>query len=181
MPMRNSAYITGVAALLVILTLSVPAGAMTADTLIIRLADDGRADITFTYSLSWYEHFAVYLRMVNPAKELKSALERNFRKPVDVTSIDSGRVDLSIEEFATIKNPPGAKSPVYSGDLIFGGEEDPGELLVRTPGIRRFLAFRDDPPVPGRPGGHFPRCPYYPPAVPSPGARMRTGYLFFNS
>ncbi len=118
MPMRNSAYITGVAALLVILTLSVPAGAMTADTLIIRLADDGRADITFTYSLSWYEHFAVYLRMVNPAKELKSALERNFRKPVDVTSIDSGRVDLSIEEFATIKTLQGQRV-LYTPEISF--------------------------------------------------------------
>lgn len=117
-PMRNPAYILGVAVLLVLLTLSIPAGAMTADTLTVRLAEDGRAEITFTYRLSWYEHFAVYLRMVNPADELKSALERNFQKPVNVTSIDSGRVDLSIEQFAAVRTLQG-QSVLYTPEISF--------------------------------------------------------------
>jgi len=72
-----------------------PAAAMTSESLDITISQDGSADIQFTYRLNWIEYISVYLRLVDPAQELKKALESNFRKPVTVTGIARGSVQHS--------------------------------------------------------------------------------------
>lgn len=105
-----------IATLVCLVLVAVPATAMTSDTLDISIANDGRADIQFTYSLNWLEYISVYLRMVDPAQELKKALESNFQKPVQVISVDSGSVRLSVDSFATVT-------------------EKDGKITVRTPAL----------------------------------------------
>ncbi len=107
-----------IATLVCMLLVTVPAAAMTSDTLDISIAGDGRADIRFTYSLNWLEYISVYLRMVDPAQELKKALEANFQKPVQVISVDSGSVRLSVDSFATVTQKEG-KTTVRTPALSF--------------------------------------------------------------
>lgn len=79
-----------------------PACAMTAENLEIDLDAGGNAMITFNYQLTWFEYMAVYLRLVDPAQELKSALESSFGKPVEVLSFSPGSVDLQVQHFAAL-------------------------------------------------------------------------------
>lgn len=87
--------------------ISVPGQAMTAESLDIRLDDQGRAQITFDYSLSFFENLAVFLRIADPAKELKSALESNFGKPVQVISVSNGQAVFTVDQFASVRDQDG--------------------------------------------------------------------------
>ena len=104
-----------------------PAAAMTSESLDITISQDGSADIQFTYRLNWIEYISVYLRMVDPAQELKKALESNFRKPVTVTGIDSGSVHLSVDSFASVTEKDG-KTTVRTPGLSF----TEGERILRN-------------------------------------------------
>ncbi len=88
----------------VILLISVSSvQAFTAEELDITVFENGDAEISFSYSLTWLENFAVFLRITDPAEELKSALESNFNKPVQVISVDSNMARIRVNNFASIK------------------------------------------------------------------------------
>lgn len=103
------------------------ASAMTSDTLDITIGNDGRADIVFTYRLNWIEYISVYLRLVDPARELGRALESNFHKPVRVVGVDSGNVHLVVDSFAQVSERDGMttiRTPALSfveGERILRG------------------------------------------------------------
>lgn len=82
-----------------------PASAFTAKNLDIAVEQNGDATITFQYDLSLFETFAVYFRIADPAAELKSALEQNYHKTVDVIRTSPSETQLRVAKFATI--PPG--------------------------------------------------------------------------
>ena len=97
--------------------IALPSSAMTSESLEITISQNGQADIQFRYGLDWYEYIAVYLRMVDPSRELKKALESNFHKPVEVISVDSHNVRLSVDSFASVKEKDGittARTPALS-------------------------------------------------------------------
>jgi hypothetical protein len=104
--------------LCVILMLTVSSvQALTADELDITISENGDADISFSYSLSWIENFAVFLRITDPAAELKSALESNFNKPVQVLSVGNNNAHIIVNNFASVKTNNGQKiyrTPVLS-------------------------------------------------------------------
>ncbi len=81
--------------------------AFTAEELDITVSDNGDADISFSYSLSWLENFAVFLRMADPAAELKSALESNFNKPFQVLSVNGNNAHIIVNNFASMKTKDG--------------------------------------------------------------------------
>ena len=81
--------------------------AFTAEELDISVSENGDADISFSYSLSWLENFAVFLRITDPAAELKSALESNFNKPVNVISVDNNKAHIIVNNFASVKTKDG--------------------------------------------------------------------------
>ncbi|MCQ8893784.1 MAG: hypothetical protein NQU46_04040 [Methanolinea sp.] len=110
-------------ALMVLVLAAAPAMAMTSDTLDITVSPDGRADIEFTYHLNWIEYISVYLRLVDPAAELKKALESNFGKPVQVVSVDSNRVRFSVDTFATVGTKEGKKTIRTPGLSFAEGEK----------------------------------------------------------
>jgi hypothetical protein len=115
---------------------------MTSDTLDINIGQDGRADIQFTYSLNWLEYISVYLRMVEPAQELKKALESNFHKPVRVIAVDSGRVHLSVDSFASVTVNDG-KTTVRTPGLSFAE----GERILRNYWFAPFIKIDLSPAV----------------------------------
>ena len=123
--MKTISCLVAVLACLAVFTL--PAAAMTSETLDISIGEDGNADIRFTYSLNWIEYISVYLRMVDPAQELKKALESNFHKPVQVIGVDSGSVDLSVDSFASVTSKDG-KTTVRTPSLSFAD----GERILKT-------------------------------------------------
>ena len=118
--MKNARCLVAVLALMALVTM--PAAAMTSDTLDISIRQDGRADIQFRYSLDWIEYIAVYLRMVDPAQELRKALESNFHKPVEVISVDSGTVILSVDSFANLTERGGVTTARVPGLDFTEGE-----------------------------------------------------------
>jgi hypothetical protein len=93
-----------VASLLVLALMTAPVGAFTADNLLITVDEDGSADITFEYTLSWIERIAVFFKIAEPEQELKSALEMACGKPVTVASVESDAATFSVPGFAEIKS-----------------------------------------------------------------------------
>lgn len=116
-----------IAAMACLTVLSLPATAMSSESLDINVGQGGEADIQFRYSLDWYEYIAVYLRMVDPARELKKALESNFHKPVEVISVDSHTVRLSVESFASVNEKDGITT-IRTPGLSFAE----GERILKT-------------------------------------------------
>jgi len=96
------------ACLLVMMLIAAPAGAFSAETLEISLNEDGSADITFEYALSWLERIGVFFRIAEPDQELKSALEGATGVPVTVTAAESDRAVFSAQKFAKVNSGEGA-------------------------------------------------------------------------
>jgi hypothetical protein len=93
-----------------------PGQAFVAKELRIALDDQGNAEIEFDYSLSFLENFAIFLRIADPAKELKNALESNLHRPVEIESVGNSQARFRVEQFATLR-------------------EENGEMIMRTPGL----------------------------------------------
>jgi len=89
-----------IAAFIICLTIS-PANAFTAKNLDISVQADSNATITFDYDLTIFEQFAVFLRIADPAGELKNALESEFNRTVAVTEADGSRVRILVSGFAS--------------------------------------------------------------------------------
>lgn len=90
--------------------LAAPASAFTAESLRVEVMENGDADIRFTYSLSFIEHIAVFLRIADPAVELKHALEGYSDKEVDVTEVSSGTAGFRVYGFASVYENETARS-----------------------------------------------------------------------
>ncbi|MCK9276771.1 MAG: hypothetical protein M0P22_01620 [Methanoculleus sp.] len=112
-----------VASLLVLTLIVAPAGAFSADKLLITVDEDGSADITFNYTLSWIERIAVFFKIAEPEQELKSALEEATGAPVTVASAESDAATFSVPGFAKVKSADAGN--VYSTPgLDFTGAQE---------------------------------------------------------
>lgn len=112
-----------VASLLILALMATPAGAFSANNLVIVVEEDGGAEITFNYTLSWIETIAVFLKITDPEQELKSALENELGVPVTVASAESDTAAFSVQEFAEIADADDGK--VYSTPgLDFTGAQE---------------------------------------------------------
>ena len=98
--MKSSFVLAGIL-VLVLLSAAPPVQAFTAKNLDIAVQDSGDAIITFDYDLTWYEHAAVFMRIADPGRELKTALESSYGKPVMVTKADGGTSRLVVKGFAS--------------------------------------------------------------------------------
>ena len=105
--MKQFYFGAGVAAL-VLLFMTSPALAFTANNLDIAVSDNADAVIIFEYELTWAENAAVFMHITDPSLELKRALESNYKKTVDVVRTDTGRAQFIVHDFATIKEKDGA-------------------------------------------------------------------------
>lgn len=82
----------------------VPAQAFTADTLDIAVRENGDATITFAYQLNWFEYIVIYLRIADPAAQLRDVLESNLGRTVVVHSVSPGMLSLDVEGFASVQD-----------------------------------------------------------------------------
>ena len=81
--------------------LAVPASAFQAQDLSITIQQNGDAIVDFSYHLNWLEQVAVFTKIVDPAQELKSAIERNYPGvSVTVTQVRADETSLVIHSFA---------------------------------------------------------------------------------
>ncbi len=79
-----------------------PAQAFTAKSLTITLEENGDAQIDLQYELTFVEQSAVFLRIADPAEELKKAFDSNSNQPVTVTKATSSSSTVIVPSFATI-------------------------------------------------------------------------------
>jgi hypothetical protein len=93
--------------ILLLSAMAYPALAFQADNLTISLDQEGNANVVFTYHLSWLEYIAVFLKIADPASEIRQALEDNLHKPVTVQSAGADSVQLSVENFAEVERADG--------------------------------------------------------------------------
>ncbi|MDP3564953.1 MAG: hypothetical protein Q8R70_10745, partial [Methanoregula sp.] len=93
---------------LVLIFSTCPVQAFTARSLDIVVQPNSDATIIFDYDLSWFENAAVFMRITDPALELKKALESNYHKPVTVTVADNGHAQFVVQGFAARKESDGA-------------------------------------------------------------------------
>lgn len=93
--------------LILMLLVVLPVQAFTADSLDITIQPTGDARIQFDYTLNWLENFAVFLRIADPAKELKNALESNLGVPVAVERVTGKSVIITVNNFASVSTKNG--------------------------------------------------------------------------
>ena len=79
-----------------------PAQAFASKSLTIILNENGDAEIDMQYELTFVEQSAVFLRITNPAEELKKAFDSNSGQPVTVTKATSSSSTVIVPAFATI-------------------------------------------------------------------------------
>ena len=95
---------------------AVPASAFTAESLSIDVQESGDATVTFEYRLGLVEKFAVFLRIADPAAELKNGLESNSGKEVTVSEVTSNSAAFLIREYA--HKTTGASEVTYTTPLL---------------------------------------------------------------
>jgi hypothetical protein len=98
--MTNSIPLGFITLCVTLVLLASPAGAFTADTFTIDIAESGDAEMTFEYSLSWIEYIAVYLQITDPTEELTNALSTYSERPAKVISTSDNTLIIQIFGFA---------------------------------------------------------------------------------
>jgi hypothetical protein len=84
-----------------------PAQAFVAKSLTIAISPNGDAQIDMQYELSLLEQSAVFLRIADPAAELKKAFDSNSDQPVTVTKATSSSATVIVPSFATVHQGKG--------------------------------------------------------------------------
>ncbi|QSZ66435.1 hypothetical protein RJ40_02435 [Methanofollis aquaemaris] len=98
------AWIQILAVLLLVASMVLPAGAFTAEELDISVNESGAATIDFTYSLSWLEKFAVFLKIADPTEEFKKALQKySGGHSVESVAMDDQTASFHVEGFAKVR------------------------------------------------------------------------------
>jgi hypothetical protein len=86
-----------------------PVLGFTADTLEVDVHEEGGAQVSFSYSLTWYERFAVFLQIADPAKEFGNAMEGITGQPVHVQEAGASSLVFSVDHFASVRNEDGSR------------------------------------------------------------------------
>lgn len=97
------AWIRILTALLLIAGMVLPAGAFTAEELNISVNESGAATIDFSYSLSWLERFAVFLKIADPTEEFAKALQKySGGHTVESVAMNDQTASFLVEGFAKV-------------------------------------------------------------------------------
>lgn len=79
-----------------------PAQAFTLKALTVQVGENGDATMDIRYELSLLEQSAVFLKIADPASELKSAFDGRSQAPVTVTGATSSSAQVLVPGFATV-------------------------------------------------------------------------------
>lgn len=128
--------------LLILALFAIPAAAFTIDRLDVEIADSGDAGVTADYSLTWVENLVVFMKLVQPEKQLENSIEQYSGKDVTVTSVTSGSASMSIKDFAAVRAVP--QGTMYiTPSLDFSAME----RAVRANRLSRFVSIDASPTV----------------------------------
>ena len=116
--------------------------AFTAKNLDITVQENTDAIITFGYDLTWYEQAAVFMRIADPGRELKNALEINSGKTVMVTKVDGGESRIIVKNFASQQETDG--TVVMMTPALSFGE---AEKILNQYWFARFITADFSPEV----------------------------------
>ena len=100
-----------------------PVQAITAKSLDILIQDNKDAVITFDYELGFIENAAVFANVADPGAELKSALESNTGKQVDVIQVTDNRFKATVHNFATYQSVSENEIRMGTHELSFSRAE----------------------------------------------------------
>ena len=100
-----------------------PAQAFVAESLTITLEENGDAQIDMQYELTLLEQSAVFLRIADPAAELKNAFDSNSDEPVTVTRATSSSATVIVPKFAAIHDGRG-KYTIVTPTVSFARAEE---------------------------------------------------------
>jgi len=128
--------------LLVAGILAAPAAAFTVNNLVVNIAENGDAEISVDYSLSWVERVVVFMKIAHPEQQLEQALEGYTGKEVQVTSVNPGRTDLFVQDFAGMTdNGTGITYRTPSMDFI------QAEQMIQGYWFSRFVSVDASPEI----------------------------------
>ena len=128
--------------LLVAGILAAPAAALTATSLAMNIKENGDAEISVDYSLSWVERVVVFMKIAHPEQQLEQALEGYTGKEVQVTSVNPGRTDLFVQDFAGMTdNGTGITYRTPSMDFI------QAEQMIQGYWFSRFVRVDASPEI----------------------------------
>lgn len=102
----------------ILAAVTMPVQAFTAKSLTITLAPDGDATLDMQYDLSLIEESAVFLRIADPAAELKNAFDTHSSSPVTVPSATDSSAEVIIPGFADVVRS-GSKTTMTTPGLSF--------------------------------------------------------------
>jgi hypothetical protein len=144
-------YVTMAGLVLVFALLAAPAAAFTMDSLNIAVKENGNAEVTADYTLTWLERIGIFMRIAQPEALLTQTLEQYSGKDVTVTSVTPGRTVLSINDFAVVRQT-GEKPTYVTPTLDFSGVEP----AIRGYRFSRFISVDASPglTVVSFPDGH---------------------------
>jgi hypothetical protein len=144
-------YATMAGLVLLFALLAAPAAAFTMESLNIAVQENGDAEVTADYTLTWLERIGIFMRMAQPEAMLKQTLEQYSGKNVTVISVTPGQTVLSIEDYATVRKT--GESPTWvTPTLDFSGVEQ----AVKGYRFSRFVTVDASPgmTVVSFPDGH---------------------------
>ncbi|MBN1433061.1 MAG: hypothetical protein JW931_09860 [Methanomicrobiaceae archaeon] len=75
------------------------ASAITIESLDMQISENGDGSVTFVYSLSTLERFAVFMKITDPSAELKKVIDERTDREVEVQEVSAGRSSFFIPEF----------------------------------------------------------------------------------
>jgi hypothetical protein len=86
--------------------LVLPASAFTINNLGVNIAENGDAEISIDYSLTWVERGVVFMRIAHPDQQLERVIESYSRKEVTVSGVSPAGTDLFVEKFVQVDDDP---------------------------------------------------------------------------
>jgi ATP/maltotriose-dependent transcriptional regulator MalT len=104
--------------LCILVMAAMPAQAFTANSLTIKLADNGDAEMDMQYELSFLEQTAVFFQIANPADELKDAFDSHSSAEVTVPEATDSSAIVLVPLFADI-SAAGEKTTMITPELSF--------------------------------------------------------------
>jgi hypothetical protein len=86
--------------------LAVPTSAFTINNLAVNIAENGDAEISVDYSLTWIERVVVFMRIAHPDQQLEQVIESYSEREVTVIEVSPAGTELHVEEFVRVDDDP---------------------------------------------------------------------------
>jgi hypothetical protein len=119
-----------------------PAAAFTLTYLEVDIRENGDANVSVEYSLSWIERGVVFMKLAHPEEQLRQALAKYSGKEVQVDSVNPSSAHIGVKEFARVTQGQGGTRYTTPGmNFSLAGQQ------VRGSWYSRFVTVDTSPDV----------------------------------